>query len=311
MNKKLKLAKSKTISYLKLPFDFLENHFREFSPYTVKVYLYILYLCTLGDIEFDDKIIASRLNISVNDLKHSYRELREAGMLIKDPETNEEELVNPEDFYKEYYKEVKHVIKKDSDERLRNAAGDKDYQKQMEFIEDRFGKELSKNDYLEIFDMLENLKIPYEVLIAAIDYSVSKNIRSFSYIAKIALNWKELGLTNYESCEEYLSGSTDILTKVKKMMKIDRELLDVEIKYISDWYYKMGKTEEEIEAAIKTAVLNTGKISFPYINAILEDKKKKQPELKTGVKKPSIHNFPEREYDFDEIISGLRKKQKK
>ena len=57
MGKKLKLAKSKTISYLKLPFDFFENHFQSFSPKTVKVYLYILYLCTLGDIEFDDETI--------------------------------------------------------------------------------------------------------------------------------------------------------------------------------------------------------------------------------------------------------------
>ena len=33
---------AQTISYLKLPFDFFENHFQSFSPKTDKVYLYIL-----------------------------------------------------------------------------------------------------------------------------------------------------------------------------------------------------------------------------------------------------------------------------
>jgi len=310
MNKRLKLAKSKTISYIKLPFDFFENHFQSFPSQVVKVYLYILYLCTLGDIEFDDNTIADRLNITIKDLKNAYKLLNRAGMLVEN-EDGEEELVNPVDFYREYHKEVKDEIKKDSDERLRTVSEDRGYQKKVEFIEERYGKELTRSDYLEIFDMLENMKIPYDVLLAAVDYSISKNVRSFSYIAKVALNWKELGLTTYESCEQFINGGDDVLKTVKKLLKIDRKLYDVEIKYITDWC-KMGKTVADIENAIKASVLNTGKASFPYINAVLCDSgngKKEKTAVKSQ-KKPNVHNFPERDdYDFERMISDLRKKQ--
>lgn len=308
MSKKLRLAKSKTISYVKLPFDFFENHFQTFPAQVVKVYLYIFYLCTLGDIEFDDNTIAERLNITLKDLKNAYKLLKENGMLIEN-EDGEEELVNPVDFYKEYHKEVKEEIKKDSDERLRTVSEDRGYQKKVEFLEERFGKELTKNDYLEIFDMLENLKIPYDVLLAAVDYSVSKNVRKFSYIAKVALNWKELGLTTYESCEQFINGGDDVLKAVKKMLNIDRKLFDVEIKYITDWV-KMGKTVKEIEEAIQKTVLNTGKASFPYINTILCDNGEKKGKTASAVnKKASVHNFQERDYDFDKMMSDIRKKK--
>lgn len=308
MSKKLRLAKSKTISYLKLPFDFFENHFQSFSPKTVKVYMYILYLCTLGDIEFDDMTICERLNLSLNDLNRAYNDLRKVGMLVTNPETGEEEIVNPEDFYKGFYKEAKYEIKKDSMEKIKASSEDREFKKKIDFIENRFGKELTQNDYLEIYDLTEKQNIPYDVLLAAIDYSVSKNKRNFSYISKIALNWNELGLTTYESCEMFINGGEDkFLKNIKKILKIDRNLFDIELKYVKEWYSVMGKTIEDIEKAAEISVINTGKISFPYINAVLSDKgsnSKKKP-----VKKSQIHDFPEREYDYEKMLSDLRKKQ--
>ncbi len=312
MGKKLKLAKSKTISYLKLPFDFFENHFQSFSPKTVKVYLYILYLCTLGDIEFDDETICERLSLSLNDLKKAYDDLRKYGMLVTNSETGEDEIVNPDDFYKEFHREVKSEIKKDTLDMVKNSAEDREFQKRIAFIENRFGKELTQNDYLEIYDLTENQKIPYDVLLAAIDYSVSKNKRSFSYISKIALNWKELGLTTYESCEQFINcGDDAFLKNVKKILKIDRNLFDVELKYIMEWREKMSKSLSDIEKAAEVSVINTGKISFPYINAVLCDKGGSSKSSSSASKKDRYHDFPQREYDYDEMLSELRKKQKK
>jgi len=308
VGKKLKLAKSKTNSYLKLPFDFFENHFQSFSPKTIKVYLYILYLCTLGDIEFDDETICERLNITLNDLGKAYENLRKNGMIRVNPDTGEDEIVNPEDFYKGFHKENKIEIKKDSTERLKKANEDREFKKKIAFIENRYGKELTQNDYLEIFDLTENQKIPYDVLLAAIDYSVSKNKRNFSYIAKIALNWNELGLTTYESCEQFINGSEDkFLKAIKKILKIDRNLYDVELKYIREWHDVMKKNIEDIEKAAEISVLNTGKVSFPYINAVLSGGGTKE---KSTDKKPKYADYPQREYDYEEMLSALRKKRK-
>lgn len=311
MGKKLKLAKSKTISYLKLPFDFFENHFQSFSPKTLKVYLYILYLCTLGDIELDDETISERLSITLNDLNKAYDSMRKHGMLVVNSETGEEEIVNPEDYYKEIHKEAKSEIKKDSMEKIKKTAEDREFQKKLAFIENRFGKELTQNDYLEIYDLTENQQIPYDVLVAAIDYSVSKNKRNFSYISKIALNWKELGLTTYESCEQFINGGEDAFLKnVKKILKIDRNLFDIELKYLKEWREVYSKTLDDIEKAAEISVINTGKISFPYINAVLCDKGGKGKPSGTKKSQSPYYDFPQREYDYDEMLSELRKKQK-
>ena len=69
----------------------------------------------------------------------------------------------------------------------------------------------------------------------------------------------------------------------------------------------MGKTIEDIEKAAEISVINTGKISFPYINAVLSDKGSNAE--KKPVKKSQIHDFPEREYDYEKMLSDLRKKQ--
>ena len=70
---------------------------------------------------------------------------------------------------------------------------------------------------------------------------------------------------------------------------------------------KMGKTLEDIENAAQICVINTGKISFPYINGILSGNNGKTKQNSN----PKYHDFPEREYDYDEILSQLRKKQRK
>ena len=95
--------------------------------------MYILYLCTLGDIEFDDLTICDRLNITLNDLNRAYNDLRRVGMLVTNPESGEEEIVNPEDFYKGFHKETKYEMKKNSLEKIKASAEDREFKKKIDF----------------------------------------------------------------------------------------------------------------------------------------------------------------------------------
>lgn len=315
---KIKLVKSKSISYLKLPFDFFENHFRKMNPDTIKFYLYILYLCTLGDVELDDFEIAKRLDLSGEDIKKAYIELREAGLLKINEETGEHELINPDEYYKNLQKISNSELKKETKDIIRTLEFDDNFKNIFDFFESLFGKSLNHNEMLEIYDLLNNQKVPFEVLACAASYSVSKGKKSINYIAKIAINWKELGLTSYESCEKYISNENietdtqlskdNLYFQIKKLFNVQRELYEVEKDYIDNWYYTLGKDINDIKKALELTIINTGKLSFPYINKILINGFSKN-EIPAKKEKKGLNNFTERDYDYDNIVNALRKKQ--
>ena len=311
MQTKIKLGKSKTISYLKLPFDFFENHFLKLSPNTSKIYLYLLYLCTLGEVEINEKEIAKKLSLTQKDISYCYSELKEYGLLTKNELTGENELVSLEEFYKNFSVRQNQDGKKHVKDKVSEINFDDQFKKKIGFIEDVYGKDLLPNDVMEIHELLTSYKVPYDVLICAIEYSLSKNIKSFNYISKIAINWKELGLTNYESCEKYISEEQiqddKLYHNIKKIFNLKRELYDIEKNFIDDWYYNKNKTLDEIKKACEITILNTGKISFHYMNSVLTNDKN-TASLATD-KKKGTRLFKEREYDSDDILSALRKKQ--
>lgn len=312
MQTKIKLGKSKSISFLKLPFDFFENHFQKLSPNTLKVYLYLTYLCTLGEVEINENEIAKKLSLTKKDVTYCYSELKENNLMVLNKETSDYELINLVEFYKNYsktsYSETKNEIK----DKVNNIKLDSQFKKKIGFIEDIYGKELTQNDMLDIYEILNSHKVPYDVLICAIEYSISKNIKNFNYISKIAINWKELGLTNYESCEQYISNENikdeNLYKNLKLMFKLSRDFYDVEIKFIDDWYYNKNKTLDEIKKAFETTVINTGKLSFPYMNSILLNENC-DINIKKPKKKNELNNFTEREYDSSDVLYALRKKQ--
>ncbi len=312
MQTKIKLGKSKSISFLKLPFDFFENHYQKMAPNTVKIYLYLLYLCTLGEVEINENEIAKRLTLTKKDIAECYSELKENGLLEVNGVTGENELINLEEFYKNVTKTSNEETKKEIQDKAKSIKFDSQFKKKISFIEDVYGKELSQSDILEIYELLSNYKVPYDVLICAIEYSISKNIKSFNYISKIAINWKELGLTNYESCERYISGegieSERIYENIKKLFNIKRDLYDIEKKYIDEWCHKQGKSLDDIKKAFEITILSIGKMSFPYINSVLENTEKHHL-LKTSTKNNKLGNFSEREYDKNDVLAALRKKQ--
>ena len=309
MQTKIKLGKSKSISFLKLPFDFFENHFQKLSPNTTKIYLYLMYLCTLGEVEINENEIAKKLSLTKKNISECYAELKDCGLLVANDTTGENELVSLEEFYKNFTKISNEETKKEFKDKTKSLKFDSQFNKKVLFIEDLYGKELSQNDILEIYELLTGYKIPYDVLICAIEYSISKNIKNFNYISKIAINWKELGLTSYESCERYLSSEkneeSDLYENIKKMFNIKRDLYDVEMNFVDEWIHKHNKTFDEIKKALDTTILSIGKLSFPYLNSVLLNEEKTPQVKNTG----KLGKITEREYNKKDVLAALRKKQ--
>lgn len=303
MNKKFRLVNSRSEATLKLPFDFFEDIYKEMDPVHLKIYLYSLYLCTLGEIEFNVDEIAAKLSVTKRDINNCF-DFLEKNRLINVDDGSMEELIS---FYRTNRKETIKSVKKESKVNINDSFSDEEFSAQIKFIEQIFGKPLNQNEYIEIFDLIKNQGVPYEVFLAATQYSVSKNKRNISYISKVAINYKELGLTNYESCENYWKNDFTApadekslrLEGLKKIFKIERDFFAPELEYIEKWCFELGKTDEEIKNALNKTVLNTGKIAFPYMDKVICNTKSVAPKEKNE------------SYKYAEVMEAIRAKRRR
>lgn len=146
-------------------------------------------------------------------------------------------------------------------------------------------KPLTQNDILTLYSLYDWLGMPVEVILMIIEHAVSLGKKSMRYIETIALSWNELGITTSEAATEYLSSyeqAGKMKRRFKKLLGISgRDLTDTEAGLIAAWSEKMGFSDEMIRLAYEKTVMQTGKASFNYMNAILKDWAEK------GIKTPS------------------------
>jgi DnaD/phage-associated family protein len=95
---------------------------------------------------------------------------------------------------------------------------------------------------------------------------------TMSYIEKAAYTWEREGILSLEDAERYIKkreaqhGETEL---VKKTLQIGgRELTATERKYIEGWIAQ-GYGAAEVAIAYDRTVLNTGKLTWTYMNTII------------------------------------------
>lgn len=135
-------------------------------------------------------------------------------------------------------------------------------------------KPLSQNDTRTLYSLHDWLGLPCEVILMLIEHCVSIGKTSMRYIEKVALSWVDDGITTVKKAQKYLLDNADrqkLLRKYKRLLKItDRDLSDAETQYILNWTGSLGMGEPLIKEAYEKTVAYTGKLSFPYMNKILE-----------------------------------------
>ena len=146
-------------------------------------------------------------------------------------------------------------------------------------------KPLTQNDILTLYSLYDWLALPVEVILMIIEHSVSLGKKSMRYIETVAISWSELGITTPEAATEYLSSyekAGKMKRRFKKLLGISgRDLTDTEAGLLATWSEKMGFSDEMIHLAYEKTVMQTGKTSFNYMNAILKDWAEK------GIKTPA------------------------
>ena len=164
--------------------------------------------------------------------------------------------------------------------------------------------------------LYSGLRLSASFLLMAVQYSREQGKDSIRQIERLVTSWVEKGIDTHERAEEEikrLAKNREDERTVRELFGIhDRNLSAKEKGYIEHWFTDLGYDGQLIGLAYERTVDNTGKVSFPYLNKILNRWHEKgiatpaeaMTEMESGTKKkPSRGGAPDREtsYDLEEI----------
>ncbi|MDY3304647.1 MAG: DnaD domain protein [Clostridia bacterium] len=171
----------------------------------------------------------------------------------------------------------------------------------FDLIQQMLGKSLSANDYKIIYSFIDYLSLPDKVIIILFEYCTSIGKTNMRYIEKIAYSWADKGINTSDKALKYikqLSENNSVVNHYRKLFKINgRDFSDDEEKMLFSWINTMNLSEEQIVSAYNISVLNTGKISFKYMDAVLKNEAENKSgasgrDVPSNVKNSKFRNYP-------------------
>ncbi|MBO6014080.1 MAG: DnaD domain protein [Oscillospiraceae bacterium] len=143
------------------------------------------------------------------------------------------------------------------------------------------GHTLSTPDLEILLGIYDHLALPPEVIMELINYCAERNMEKFGpsrrlsvrTIQKEAYRWAEEEIRSFEAAEYYINRQKMLRKDVSELadvLSLHRESLTAtQERYILSWI-AMGFETEAVAEAYDRTVLNTGKLSWPYLDKILQ-----------------------------------------
>ncbi|MCX7614135.1 MAG: DnaD domain protein [Clostridiales bacterium] len=160
-------------------------------------------------------------------------------------------------------------------EELANNRKDPIFSELCMALESALGRILKKSELLTLLDIYKRLSLSCGTILMLIQYlgKTPEKRLTMKELEREACRWADAGITTEEKAEEHLKTLIKKrldMNEVMKIMKLfDRLPSPSEEKYINAWL-SMGFTPDIIEIAYDKTVLNTGGLTWKYLNKILE-----------------------------------------
>lgn len=291
--------------YLQIPAEFAEKLLPEANGAYVKVYIYILSLAQKGtDMSYAE--IAKKLNLTENDVINAVDYWKEAGALKI---AGERIIIGAVSGTAASYTEKAEGEKPGYDSlkvsqsiRENDALAD-----MMQLAQEIFGRILSSNEMETLYWFYDGLGFSPEAILLLLEYCVSKGKTNIKYIEKVALSWSERGATEAEKVCEIIKddeSKNGYIYSMRKAMGIaDRALSQNEEQYLLKWRDEKGMSEEMVALAYEYCIIQTAKLSFPYMDKIIErwfkQGIKDVPAAEEDNRRFKSKNAPSKDEDFD------------
>lgn len=267
--------------YIPISKIFIEKYLPSANATFVKIYLYALNIASKGE-NADFASIASALGLLESDVMQAFNYWLENGVLKND---NDRIIFNSFDNVSAPSPvpiQQKPPIAKERSSRpgyapneaARAVAENAALSDTVMLAQEILGKTLNSSDIETLYWFYDGLKFSPEVILMLLEYCVSKEKRRMSYIEKVAVSWHERGITSMEAVNDYIKKDAErsgYVYSIRKMLGItDRALSQNEEQYINRWHEMYKMDEDMISLAYEQCIIQTAKLSFPYMEKILE-----------------------------------------
>ncbi len=280
-----------------VPNTLVDENIRLASVVQLKVLLYILRHSNDGMAETEN--IAEALSLEADDVKDAMIFWAERGILIKDghaptdapaaekkAEKKEERSVH----VKEEKRVAEIALSRPSYEDVSRRIKESDeVAVLLQEAQSVLGRTIGYDGQSVIIQMLDSFGLPPEVILMAIEYSLSLKKTGWTSIARIARRWSEMEIDTLEGAMQYIEEHNvvdETWNKLREMTEItNRQPTEKQRKYMVAWVKEYGYDVDIIYCAYEESIDNTGKMSMPYMDKIIRSWHEK------GVKTLSdIHN---------------------
>lgn len=260
-----------------VPNSLVDENIRLASVVQLKVLLFILRHSNDG--QWGAEIIAEALSLDEDDVKDAMIFWSERGLLMKEGQAptvsptadkktekaapvKEEKRVSEIPISRPSYDDVAKRIK-ESDE----------ITVLLQEAQTVLGRTIGYDGQSVLVMIYDSYDLPTEVILMAIEYSLSLKKTGWASIARIARRWSELEIDTLEGAMQYIEEHNivdETWDKLRKLTEItNRNPTEKQRKYMVAWVKEYGYNEDIIYRAYEESIDNTGKMSMPYMDRII------------------------------------------
>ena len=318
------------IDYIPVSVDFIENYMPEANGAYVKVYLLALSLAVYG-YEMSASSIASQLNLLESDVINAFDYWNKKGALKYDKDSGnisfsaKEENINvsiPIKQAEPIQNTESSPIKKSIDQVSNAMTQNKELADLCLLAQEILGKTLTNSEIETLYYFYDELQLSPEVITILLEYCVSNGKKNMNYIEKVAISWNKNGIFTIDAADKFITAEKEkngYAYKIRKLFGIEnRNLSKTEETYLKMWHDKFLMDEDMVELAYEYCIMQTTKLSFPYINSILKrwhelnihnvaDAKKDHEDFKTKNKsQKDLSVYEDNNINYDELAEIMR-----
>ncbi len=261
---KTKLELSDTL----LPDLFISNYVAGMDEVSIKVYLFMKMITKLCE-EIDPKNIQKRLGINEAEYLKAIKELEQDELILKTEDGIMLLDLKEIELNKSYIPKLKPKADKS-----KTAVEQKRIAAAIAINDSFFQGVMSLSWYSDIATLFEKYMFDEDVMIALFHYCQERKALKKNYIFKVAENWYISGVKtfeNLENCLENQEKQNQIKMKIKKGLRLNRNLTEYEEEYIIKWTTEFKYDFDIIEIALQKTAARTTNPTMSYINGILKN----------------------------------------
>lgn len=166
-----------------------------------------------------------------------------------------------------------------------------------------YGRAMNQKELQSTASLIDYYGLPIPVALTLLDHCFRIKKTSIAYIQKCAESWSEDEINTLDLAEERIRLITrrgSIEDKLKAAMEIKTAFAPKQKEFIHTWSEEWGFGEEMIMLAYDITINSTGKLSFPYMNKILESWRAEGITTAEGVRRKQeeykTKNLPKKSY---------------